>query len=153
VAAVRFNPDIPPKLEDVINKALEKDRNLRYQHASDIRADLQRLKRDTESGRAGVQSGELQATGSVPAASPSAFPHVQPPSASVAPAGTHSFKWVAIAAFAVMAVGLALAEWLYFPRRAQALTDKDTIFLSDFDNKTGDSVFDDRLQQGLNPPF
>src|SRR3989441_585039 len=50
-SAVRINPDIPPKLEDIITKCLEKDRNLRYQHASDIRTDLKRLKRDTESGR------------------------------------------------------------------------------------------------------
>ena len=48
-AAVRLNPDLPPKLEDIISKCLEKDRNLRYQHASDIRIDLQRLERDTES--------------------------------------------------------------------------------------------------------
>jgi serine/threonine protein kinase/tetratricopeptide (TPR) repeat protein len=52
VSPVRLNPDLPPKLEDIINKAIEKDRNLRYQHAADIRTDLQRLKRDTESGRA-----------------------------------------------------------------------------------------------------
>ncbi len=49
--AVRLNPDTPPKLEEIINKCLEKDRNLRYQHAADIRTDLQRLKRDTESGK------------------------------------------------------------------------------------------------------
>src|SRR5580698_1666486 len=56
--AVRLNPDLPPKLEDIINKCLEKDRNLRYQHASDIRTDLQRLRRDTESSRRLLTSSE-----------------------------------------------------------------------------------------------
>jgi TolB-like protein/Flp pilus assembly protein TadD/predicted Ser/Thr protein kinase len=54
VPPVRLNPDLPPKLEDIISKALEKDRDLRYQHASDIRTDLQRVKRDAESGKGGV---------------------------------------------------------------------------------------------------
>src|SRR6202043_3597394 len=49
---VRLNPDLPPRLEDILNRALEKDRELRYQHASEMRSELLRLKRDTESGRA-----------------------------------------------------------------------------------------------------
>src|ERR1700740_1480736 len=60
--AIRFNRDIPPKLEDIISKALEKDRNLRYQNAADMRTDLQRLKRDTETGRvAAASSGKIAA--------------------------------------------------------------------------------------------
>src|SRR6059058_5908905 len=53
---LRLNPDLPPKLEDVINRALEKDRELRYQHASEMRSELLRLKRDTETGRVAVAS-------------------------------------------------------------------------------------------------
>ena len=60
VAVVRLNHDVPPKLEDIINKALEKDRNLRYQHAADLRTDLQRLKRDTESGRSAAMAATPQ---------------------------------------------------------------------------------------------
>ena len=81
VAAVRLNRDIPPKLEDIINKALEKDRNLRYQHASEMRSDLQRLKRDTDTGRAvsPAASGEASGSGSAPALT-----------AGPASSGTHS---------------------------------------------------------------
>src|SRR5260370_16598154 len=84
VSPIRLNPDLPAKLEDLINKALEKDRNLRYQHAADIRADLQRLKRDTDSGRAIATGsgpvGAAQETGShtivppLPAPPPSPVP-------------------------------------------------------------------------------
>jgi len=58
VAPMRVNPDIPPSLQEVIHRALEKDRNLRYQHAADMRAELQRLKRDTESGLRASEEGE-----------------------------------------------------------------------------------------------
>src|SRR6202023_2426663 len=82
---VRINPDLPPRLEDIINRALEKDRELRYQHASDLRSELKRLKRDTDSGRSGIHASD---SGEPPAASPrkpSTASHATPPeSASVA---------------------------------------------------------------------
>src|ERR1700723_3707547 len=84
IAPVRLNPDVVPKLEDIINKALEKDRNLRYQHAADLRADLQRLKRETESNRATPSRTEAGS-----AASSSAAPsgtNAPLPSSGVAPA-------------------------------------------------------------------
>ena len=62
-AAVRLNPDIPPKLEDVVNKALEKDKKLRYQSAADMRTDLQRLKRDTDTGRLSATTAGAGAVG------------------------------------------------------------------------------------------
>ena len=62
VAPMRVNPDIPPSLQEVIHRALEKDRNLRYQHAADMRAELQRLKRDTESGRRAAEEAESALT-------------------------------------------------------------------------------------------
>src|SRR6059036_2086302 len=73
-SAMRLNPDLPPKLEEIINKSLEKDRNLRYQHASEIRTDLQRLKRDTETGRTIAAS-----SGTVSVAQESGTQVAQPP--------------------------------------------------------------------------
>jgi len=154
VPPVRFNPDIPAKLEDVINKALEKNQKLRYQHAGDIRTDLQRLKRDTETGHTAVVGRESRTSGSVSAASsvgaipPASQAAVQSGSVPTVTVPTRTLKWMAIAGAAIVVV-LALAGWLYFARRARALTNKDTIVLSDFENKTGDAVFDDTLRQGL----
>jgi serine/threonine protein kinase/predicted Zn-dependent protease len=126
-APVRLNPDVSPKLEEIISKALEKDRNLRYQHASDIRTDLQRLKRDTESGRAAATA------------------HAQ----STTAAKSTRFRWAAVTIGCTAIVGLAIGSWLFLARKSHALTNKDTIVLADFDNTTGDPVFDDTLRQGL----
>src|SRR5271157_1286255 len=121
--AVRLNPDVPAELERIINKCLEKDRNLRYQHAADIRTDLQRLKGDSGSGR-------------------SAGPE--------APAARVGKLWKI--AVPVLLVALLVAGGLYYRSRQQSkrLTDKDTIVLADFDNKTGDAIFDDTLKTALN---
>jgi len=136
VAPVRLNPDLPAKLEEIINKALEKDRNLRYQHASDMRADLQRLKRDTESGRAAVAEAEQEAESAV-------MPTPSRPSSS----GKQKTVWVPSL---MLMVASLVAGGLYLRLHlAKPLTEKDTIILADFTNTTGDAVFDDTLKQGL----
>ena len=119
VAAVRLNPDLPAELERIINKCLEKDRNLRYQHASEIRADMQRLKRDTDSGRT-IREG----------------------------AGAGARRWKVIFPAAAVVLALAVAGYFYL-HRAPKLTDRDTLVLADFTNTTGDPVFDGTLRRGL----
>jgi eukaryotic-like serine/threonine-protein kinase len=160
VAPVRLNPAVPSKLEDIISKALEKDRNLRYQHASEMRTDLQRLKRDTDTGRASAASSEAvavpQDAGSQqlsPAAGSAALAPSSSSSSvriSEAPAASQNLWKVLVPAIAVVIIGLALGGWLYFTRRTQALTEKDTIVLGDFTNTTGDAIFDDTLKTALN---
>jgi eukaryotic-like serine/threonine-protein kinase len=155
VAPVRLNPQVPSKLEDVISKALEKDRNLRYQHASEIRTDLQRLKRDTESGRSAAvtTAPEPAAANFAAAASPASPPLAGQASAvSGATVKPRLLRWPILAGVVAVAVVLGVGAWLYFARRAQAhmLTEKDTIVLSDFTNTTGDAIFDDTLKTALN---
>jgi len=127
VAPVRLNPDLSPKLEEVINKALEKDKKLRYQNAADIRADLQRLKRDSDSGRAADATAQVESKPAVKST---------------------RVRWI-VTVGATVVVGLTVGGWLVFSRKAHALTEKDTIVLADFANTTGDEVFDDTLKQAL----
>src|SRR6202161_1799658 len=112
---IRFNRDIPPELERIINKALEKDRNLRYQGAAEMRADLQRQKRDSESGRSPAASSGTVAL-------------------HKALQGGKLWK----IACPVLTVVLLVAGGLYYrSHRSKPLTDKDTVVLADFANRTG----------------
>jgi len=160
---IRLNPDLPAKLEDIINKALEKDRNLRYQHAADIRADLQRLKRDTDTGRAvAASSGSVAAApdsvskpaaqavsaGSVQAVATGSSGTVTPVSGT-APAAPKKSWAIPVVAAALLVAALVGGGLFFRSRRANALTEKDTVVLADFVNTTGDSVFDGTLKQAL----
>src|SRR5271170_1788976 len=124
VPPAELNRQVPVKLEEIINKALEKDRNLRYQHAGEIRADLQRLKRDSESGRVPVASSGPVGTGTL-----------------ARPSGA-KLDYIAVAVLCAALLGGGL---YYRSRQTKRLTDKDTIVLADFANSTGDAVFDDTL--------
>jgi serine/threonine protein kinase/Flp pilus assembly protein TadD len=182
---IRFNRDIPPKLEDIIYKALEKDRNLRYQSAAEMRADLQRLKRDTDTGRVpasgsrpgtGASASEFHPGGSKTVSGDSGAPAVSnvPSSGQSSAAASSSGSGVAsapvmaapassssavapakkprlaLAATAVVLLGVVIAGVFYFrSRQATALTEKDTLVLADFANTTGDPVFDGTLKQAL----
>jgi serine/threonine protein kinase/tetratricopeptide (TPR) repeat protein len=123
VPALRLNPDVPPELEQIINKALEKDRDLRYQHASEMRADMHRLKRDTESGKPVAGSGRASPVGVA--------------------------KLWKIVLPILLAVLLSAGGVYYRSHRINRLTDQDTIVLADFANSTGDPIFDDTLKTAL----
>jgi tetratricopeptide (TPR) repeat protein/predicted Ser/Thr protein kinase len=124
VPPVRLNADLPVELERIIGKCLEKDLNLRYQHSSEIGADLRRLRRDTD-------SGQLTA-----AAATGILAHMRK-------------RGIAVLLAVVAALILSVGEYLFLHRPSPKLTDKDTIVLADFANTTGDPVFDGTLRQGL----
>lgn len=120
--AVRLRVETSPELERIISKCLETDRELRYQHAADLRADLERLTRGSDSARTGREHRPAKARA----------------------------RWTVLgAAAAAAAIALAAVGYSFYPRPASALTDKDRIVLAEFTNTTGDPVFDDTLRQGL----
>ena len=138
----QVNPMLPAALDACILRALEKDRALRYQTAAEIRADLQRLKRDSEGRKnLAVASGPISA---VPSASPSE-------AAAVAVAAGKKKASLLAAICALLAVAaLAAAGFYVHLRKGRKLTEKDTVVLADFANTTGDAVFDDTLKTALN---
>jgi serine/threonine protein kinase/tetratricopeptide (TPR) repeat protein len=173
VAAVRLNHDLPAELERIINRALEKDRNLRYQSAADMRSELQRLKRDADTGRfAGASSGTVAVTqeSSSPTAQPSSPASDLPASGSHRSAQSPSSGgvkvaevpvaggklWKVLVPAAVVIVSALVGGSFYFrshsaspATNAAPLSGKDTVVLADFDNTTGDVVFDGALKQAL----
>jgi serine/threonine protein kinase/tetratricopeptide (TPR) repeat protein len=169
------SPDFPAGLELIVRKALEKDRELRYQHASDMRTDLQRLKRDTESGRVPVATSdpvgtaasalppsEAKRSGSTQASPAPSAAAVELRSAGrtlrqaqgrlMSSAPPRAFSRADGYIVAALLVAALIAGGLYYRSRqhaAHVLTEKDTIVLADFANSTGDPVFDDTLKTAL----
>jgi len=157
VASLRLNPELPAKLEDIISKALEKDRDMRYQHATDIRTDLKRLQRELGAERKEVSGQEegIEAEAPVAAESVRRGSSAQRVAASsgtrAVPEEKPARAWWKILVPAGLVVAALIGCGIYFSRSRQAtpLTEKDTIVLADFVNSTGDPVFDDALKQAL----
>jgi len=128
VAPVRLNPDVPLQLEEIILKLLEKDRDLRYQGAAEVRADLRRLKRDTDSGLiSAASSGTLRMAG----------------------ARKPGRAWnLGVIAIAVLAV-LGMAMTVFMRRTGAKMSDRDAILVTDFVNTTADPVFDGTLKKAV----
>jgi tetratricopeptide (TPR) repeat protein len=134
VSPSQLNPQISWGLEVVTLRALNKDPNLRYQRASDMRADMQRLKRDSENGGTAVAAAGV----------------AEKPSSSSSAAVRKKKRWLLLAGGAALLIAALVGAGLHYrSRRNKPLTDKDTIVVGDFDNKTGEAVFDDTLKTAL----
>jgi serine/threonine protein kinase len=152
----RLNPDVSAELERIINRALEKDRDLRYQHASETRAELQRLKRDTDSGRSIHMQANADAVSSHPSAHSGAQPATPSSPRSVAAAmppvdrsNPLTRHWKSLVAVSLIAAAVVGTGFYWRSTRGPHLTERDTILLSDFVNTTGDPVFDEALKPAL----
>jgi eukaryotic-like serine/threonine-protein kinase len=159
----RLNRETPAELERIINKALEKDRNLRYQRVSEMHSDLARLKRDTDSERISangwietrpVLSQDTDVSSSNHSGEPPAIPTLDLPHTLRTPrteAVAYGIrrKTISLGVIATALIAAVGAGAFFFSHRAHALTDKDTVVLADFANATGDAAFDDALKQGL----
>jgi tetratricopeptide (TPR) repeat protein len=148
-APVRLNPAVPPKLENIISRAMEKDISLRYQNVADMRAELKRLKRDSDPGRALVTEEDLVA---LPPASGGRFTGNR--GTAFSQAAVKAIGWqphwrllLPLALFLTLILTVGVFYWR--SRAAVKLTDKDALVLADFENKTGDSIFDGTLREGL----
>jgi serine/threonine protein kinase/tetratricopeptide (TPR) repeat protein len=144
--AVRLNPDVPAKLEDVINKALEKDRSLRYQHASEMRSDLQRLKRDTDTQRTQLPAALKEAAAGATIGSPSSGQHAaSSPDPATASAGQKRRygKIAGLVATVVVAL-LTVLFWQLKHRTAPAvsLASPNTVAVLPFQNMSSDKDSD-----------
>ena len=153
VPPVQLNPHIPDELQRIVEKCLEKDRGLRYQHASDIRSDLWRLEHDSnmswsavanviDEKSAAVGEEEINAVGQV-------TPSLPPPTIAEETL-VKKPDWTTWATLATLLLALSIGGFLYWKsHREEALSERDTLILADFANSTGDTVFDETLRQAL----